>query len=87
MKCSSCSKEIVGIGAVMSDEADEEGLGHDTSQMYRGVLADREECWYHLLHPVCFVAIFEEITRQQQEAALFVAIANVGTIQEALAIP
>lgn len=86
LRCSSCTKEIVGIGAVLSDEADEEGFGHDTSQMYRGVLADREERWYHLLHPVCFVNLFEEITRQQREAAMFVAIADVSTIQDALEI-
>lgn len=83
LQCSSCTKEIVGVGIVMADElSDEAPEGFIT---YRGEVHGRDTT-YFLLHPVCFTAIFDELIRQQQEAAMFVAVAVAGNIREALGV-
>lgn len=83
LECSSCRKEIVGIGVVLADEL--EG-NHENFVTYHGELPDGEKTSYFLLHPVCFIDIFNEIVRQEKEAAISVYVAVAGNIREALAI-
>lgn len=54
---------------------------------YIGETAAGTQTEYHLLHPVCFVDLFNEFVRQQNEATWFVGVAVAGNIKEALAIP
>jgi len=78
-----CRQEIVGVGVVMADE-----LATDEEKPYLVYQGEREgePKEYALLHPVCFLDLFNEIIRQQGEAAMFVAISVAGGIREALSI-
>jgi hypothetical protein len=69
----------------MSDEAKEKPVP-DNILVYHGDL-NGEVTEYFLLHPNCFVGLFEEIVRQQGDAALWVATSNVANIRESLGIP
>jgi hypothetical protein len=75
----------VGVGVVLADELSDEP--NPDFLTYHGVMPSGDESDYYVLHPVCFLDIFNELIRQQSEAAMFVGVAVAGNIREALALP
>jgi len=83
MTCSLCGKEIVGVGVLIADENGE--WEDDKISFYHSEGGELDT--FALLHPVCFVNIFHELLRQENEAYFIVAISKTGNLREALQLP
>lgn len=83
-----CGKEIVGVGVLLADEF-EAGIKWREGGFlpYTGIKDDGKETEYIIIHPVCFIDLFNEFTRQQSQTALMIMVAHTGDLREALAIP
>lgn len=83
MECSLCHNDIVGVGVLIADEEGKwEGSGIMLYHTEGGELDT-----FALLHPTCFVDVFQELLRQEQESHFVVAISKTGNLREALQIP
>lgn len=81
-----CSKPIVGVGVLLSDD-EQKGWEDDGSiEFYYGD-QDGDRTQYAIVHPTCFVDIFHELLRQESNTTFFIAISKTGDMREALQIP
>jgi hypothetical protein len=79
-----CDTEVLGTGVILADtfgiDFDWDSGRFDT---YIGNMDGKKTEWV-VLHPNCFLALFNELTRQSQNTVLMWAVGQVAEIREAL---
>jgi hypothetical protein len=84
---STCGKEILGMGVLLCDRW-EAGInwaqGNFTT--YEGVNPEGGPVTWILLHPNCYLLVFDELLRLQLNAALMMAVGHVSDFREGLGI-
>lgn len=77
-----CRKEIVGVGVVLGSVGDED-LDFEGAGMLEYEATKKH---FALLHPTCFIDLFNEMMKAQSNVMLTVMAGGVGDIRTALAM-
>ena len=80
--------EIIGVGVMVGepDPGTPELHWREDFRTYHGDLEDGKVSTFLLLHPTCYVDLFDQITRTEKLIALQIAIAPVGVLKEELGL-
>lgn len=89
MNCSlgECNEALLGTAVLLSD-TDGEGIPWQEGgfNVYNSMSEDGEK-QFVLLHPNCFLSVFQQLTETEGMTALTLVYGPVGMIQDELQIP
>ena len=80
-----CRAPVVGTGVLLSNLEGTDAVSWQGLQTYVGSREGRQTEWV-ILHPTCFVQLFEEMSRQQVMSVLMMAMGAVGDMKIALSM-
>jgi len=90
MTCSikECGKPIVGAAVLLKDLW-EVGMFEKPEQFDSYVLQEDEGTFTHtiIIHPTCFLDVFQELMRQEGETGVTLVVGPAGVIRSELGIP